>query len=433
MALATALEPQRVVTALEHQALPITEDGLGASLTRAEAERLARLAESRPGFCELGARQVRLAQYAGIVGLGDRVLEVLPKVDDSASSAEECRGVLLRLLGRTERFAHFRHQAAGQHLRQVPLLEVFIATFFDSVATLARGGLLRQYQPRHEDVAVVRGRIDLGRQFGANANRPDRLDCHFDELTADNPWNRVLKKALRCTRAWIRRADLHRRWAELMGVLDDVDDSGLAVGELDQLQFTRQAERYRDAVDWARWIIACLAPSLRAGAHEAPALLFDMNKLFESAVAAELRLQVRRMPGLSVDAQDNSRFLGLLVNGEHEESAYRLKPDLVLRRSAAVLCIADTKWKRVPVDRRGRLMPAEEDVYQMLAYAAAFGCPELRLIYPWHPGLANAHSGRFMLTTPQGGASVLRVGCVDVHDDALPLRMGDWLPGAEAL
>ena len=45
----------------------------------------------------------------------------------------------------------------------------------------------------------------------------------------------------------------------------------------------------------------------------------------------------------------------------------------------------------------------------------------------------RAHCSRFMLTTPQGGSTVLRVGCVDVHDDAMPLRVGDWLPGAEAL
>jgi 5-methylcytosine-specific restriction enzyme subunit McrC len=309
----------------------------------------------------------------------------------------------------------------------VPLLEVFIATFFDSVTTLARGGLLRQYQPRHEDLAVVRGRIDLSRQFGANANRPDRLTCHYDDLTADNPWNRVLKKALSCTRAWIRRADLHRRWAELMGVLDDVDDSGLALGELDRLPFTRQAERYRDAVDWARWIIAFLAPSLRAGVDEAPALLFDMNKLFESAVAAEFRQRVRWTPEISVDVQDNSHFLGTLVDGERVEPAFRLKPDLILRHGAEVLRIADTKWKRVRLGGRRHLVPDEEDVYQMLAYAAAFGCHDLQLIYPWHPGLASASPAEIRLAPLHGRAPILRVSCVDVYDDELPLRIGDWL------
>ena len=155
-----------------------------------------------------------------------------------------------------------------------------------------------------------------------------------------------------------------------------------------------------------------------------------MNKLFESAVTTELRQQWRGRPEISVDAQDNSNFLGRLVDGEREEDAYRLRPDLVVRRGAEVLLIADTKWKRVLLDRRRHLLPAEEDVYQMLAYAAAFGCHDVRLIYPWHPGLAGARAAEIRLAPVQGRVPVLRVGCVDVYDDELPLRIGDWLPRA---
>ncbi|MBI3350813.1 MAG: hypothetical protein HY020_26900 [Burkholderiales bacterium] len=420
------LAPDRVLTALEHQPLPITPDGAGWSLTPAEAERLAQISEVRPGFCELGAHHVKLAQYCGVVGLGDRVLEVLPKVDDAATSAEDCRGVLLRLLSRTERFAHFRHQATGQHLRRMPLLEVFIAAFFDSVASLARGGLLRQYQEQDDVLQVVRGRIDLSRQFGTHANRPDRLTCHFDELTADNVWNRTLKKAIRCTRAWIRRADLHRRWVELMGLLDEVDDTRLAGAELERLQFNRQAERYRTAVDWARWILALLAPSLRAGGHQAPGLLFDMNKLFESAVASEARQQLRGIPGLSVNSQDTSRFLGTLVSGERVEPAFQLRPDLVFRHNDVVIAIADTKWKRVDADKRGHLMPSGADLYQMHAYASAFACHELQLIYPWHAALSRAQPSEIRLPDVQGRAPVLRVNCIDVYDDEMKLNIGRW-------
>lgn len=421
-----ALRTHRVLTALEHQPLPITDDGTDWSLTPAEAERLARIGELRPGFCELGARQVKLAQYCGVVGLGDRVLEVLPKVDDASTSAEECRGVLLRLLSRTERFAHFKHQAAGQHLRRMPLLEVFIATFFDSVASLARGGLLRQYQPLEADLQVVRGRIDLGRQFGVHANRPDRLTCHFDELTADNVWNRTLKKAIRCTRRWIRRADLDRHWLELMGVLDEVDDGRITSADVDRLQFDRQAGRYRDAVEWARWILALPAPALRAGRHEAPALLFDMNRLFESAVAAEARRQLRWIPSLTVASQDTSTWLGCLASDARVEPAFQLRPDLVFRRGEAAVAIADSKWKRVKLDRLGRLLPAEADLYQMHAYAAAFGCHDLQLIYPWHAGLAGARQAEIRLPLLNGRPPVLRVNCIDVHSDELPLLIGVW-------
>ena len=421
-----AFAPQRVLTALEHQALPITEKGTGWSLTVAEVERLAQIGELRPGFCELGARHVKLAQYSGVIGLGDRILEVLPKVDDPAVTAHESRGVLLRLLSRTERFAHFRHQAAGQHLSRMPLLEIFISAFFDSVASLARGGLLRQYQVHVEDVQVVRGRIDLSRQFGIHANRPDRLTCHFDELTADNVWNRLLKKAIRCTQPWLRRAELHRRWAELMNVLDDVDDGRLDVADRERLQFNRQAERYRIAIEWARWILDLLSPSLRAGVQQAPALLFDMNRLFESAVASEVRRQLRWRPELSLETQDTSRYLASFVTLDRVEPAFQLRPDLAIRLGTTVIAIADTKWKVVGIDRRGRPLPSEADLYQAHAYASAFGCQELALVYPWHAGLSRAQDSEIRLPAIDGRSPVVRVNCIDVGSDDLPLALGRW-------
>lgn len=419
----------RFLTALEHQPIPVTADGSGWSLTPAEAERLAQIGEQRPGFCEVGHRQVKLAQFCGVVGLGERVLEILPKTQDGASSADDGRGVLLRLLRLTERFPQFQHQAVGQHLRRAPLLEAFIAAYFDSVNLLTRGGLLKQYLEHEDDLTVVRGRVAVARQLGAHANRPDLVACAFDELTIDNVWNRVLKKAICCTRPWIRSVELNRQWVELMGVLCDVDDSRLSGPDVERLAFNRQAERYRVSIDWARWILALLAPALRAGRTEAPALLFNMNRLFESAVATVARRRVFGESGLTVEAQDTSHALVAVVSQDRVELGFQLRPDLVFRRADAVVAIADTKWKLIGWDRMRRLMPSEADMYQMHAYASAFQCSELALIYPWRSELAQAAGAEFRLPPVKGHSPVVTVLCLDVHDDALPLRVGRW-PGS---
>ena len=393
-------------------------------MTPAEAECLARIGELRRGFCELGHRKIKLAQYCGVVSLGGRVLEVLPKTQGGNDTAEQCRGVLLRLLKLTDRFPQFQHLPTGQHLRCAPLLEAFIAAFFDSVTSVLRGGLLRQYQEHEEDLQIVRGRIVVGRQMGVHANRPDLVACAFDELTADNVWNRVLKTAIRVTRPWIRSVELNRRWVELLGVLDEVNDGQLTSLEVARLNFDRRAERYRTAIDWARWILALLAPALRAGRSEAPALLFDMNKLFESAVASTLRRQASRHPGLQVLTQDASYSLATVVAAGRVEPSYALRPDLVVRRGSEVVAIADTKWKLLELDRKGRQVPSEADMYQMTAYATAYRCTELALVYPRHHGLTAAVDTEFRLPPVNGISATVRVLGVDVNDDRLPLRMG---------
>ncbi|GAB3775295.1 hypothetical protein GCM10028796_50950 [Ramlibacter monticola] len=412
----------RVLTALEHEGIPITAEGAGFSLTPLEAELLAQIGEQRPGFCELGHRQVKLAQFCGVVSLGERVLEVLPKTQDRDVAAEDCRGVLLRLLRLSERFPHFAHLPAGQHLRRAPLLEAFIAAFYQAVTTVIRGGLLRQYLEDEEDLCVVRGRIDTTRQLGTHANRRDTVACVFDELSADNVWNRVLKKAVRVTRPWLRSAELSRRWVELMGVLDEVDDARLAGVEIERLVFDRRAERYREAIDWARWILALLAPALRGGRHEAPALLFDMNKLFESSVAAVLR-QAASRHALEVITQDRSQALAMVHSGDVIEPGYLLRPDLLLVRAKQVLVVADTKWKRLEFDRKDRPYPAEADMYQLHAYASAYRCRELALIYPMQQTSFTAET-RLLLPAVEGWAATVHVLGIDIGDDALPLSMG---------
>jgi 5-methylcytosine-specific restriction enzyme subunit McrC len=264
----------------------------------------------------------------------------------------------------------------------------------------------------------------VGRQMGVHANRPDLVACAFDELTADNVWNRVLKKAIRVTRPWIRSVELNRRWVEFLGVLDEVHDEQLTSIEVSRLSFDRRAERYRTAVDWARWILGLLAPALRAGRSEAPALLFDMNKLFESAVANTLRRQASHRPDLQVMTQDTSRSLAIVTTAGREEASFALRPDLVIRRDAEVVAIADTKWKLLELDRRGRPVPSQDDMYQMNAYATAFRCTELVLIYPWHSGFTAAADTEFRLPSVNGVSATVRVLGVDVDDDRLPLRMG---------
>lgn len=418
----TGVDRPRVLTALEHEAIPITAEGAGFSLTPLEAERLAQIGEQRPGFCELGHRQVKLAQFCGVVSLGERVLEVLPKTQDRDVAAEDCRGVLLRLLGLSKRFPYFAQMPAGQHLRRAPLLEAFIAAFYQAVTTVIRAGLLRQYLEREEDLRVVRGRIATARQLGTHANRRDTVACVFDELCVDNVWNRVLKRAVRITRPWLHSAELGRRWVELMGVLDEVDDGRLAGAEVDRLVFDRRAERYREAVNWARWILALLAPALRGGRHEAPALLFDMNKLFESSVAAVLRRAAPRH-GLEVIAQDSRQTLAMVHSGDVIEPSYVLRPDLLLVRASQVLVVADTKWKRIEFDRKGRPAPAESDIYQLHAYASAYRCRELALIYPVEASRATAEV-QFLLPPVGEQAATVHVLGVDIGEDSLPLRIG---------
>lgn len=414
----------RCITAFEHDVLSV--GGTTGTLSVFEADALCRIAMQRSGLCRRGVASVELAQYCGVVGLGRRGLEILPKVDKIGPKAQPgpCRGVLLRMLKLAGGLPMFRHQSVGQNLRSSTLLEVFLAAFLDAVADIVRAGLMRRYREREEDLGVVRGRILVHRQATVLADRGDLVACRFDDLTADNQWNQLVKFGLHAARPWLVSDHLLRRWNGLAAAFDEVSRTSADAGLIQELTFDRQADRYRTVVQWVRWILAELSPTLRGGDNHAPGLLFDTNVLFQQAVATVLRRRLRSQSGMELRSQTSHVHLAE-VEGVPPRPRIRLRPDLILESGSAPIEIADTKWKRIGMDRNGYLEPAESDVYQLLAYAAGHACERLSLIYPWHDGLAGALPTALRL--PHIGAFEPRLSilCVDVHDDALGLRIGD--------
>lgn len=380
------------------------------------------LAKERRGFCKRGFRSVSLAQYCGVVNLGERVLEIVPKIEDRIS-LESGRGTLLRLLRTADQFPAFRHLSAGQQLRNAQLLEVFIAALFDTITQIVRGGLLRQYREHEQDLGVVRGRIVVGRQFSVLSNRSDVIACRFDDLTANNRWNQLLKAGLRIVRPWIRSLDLSRRWVELMMVFEEADDTHIRPRDLDRLVFDRQGSRYRATMSWVRWILELLSPELRAGVNTAPALLFDMNLLFQSAVANVLRRHPNRMLGVEIHTQEGGKYLATIAQAK-DHKAVGLRPDLLIKNRNGVVAIADAKWKRVKLNFSGYLVPASSDIYQMHAYASAYQCEQLALVYPWHSGLQESRETTFELPPSGSLRPVVTMVCVDVTSDLFTLMRG---------
>jgi 5-methylcytosine-specific restriction enzyme subunit McrC len=52
----------------------------------------------------------------------------------------------------------------------------------------------RRYLTHANDLPVLRGRLNVTRQFSALAADPSRLACHYDALTPDIALNKIMKR-----------------------------------------------------------------------------------------------------------------------------------------------------------------------------------------------------------------------------------------------
>lgn len=84
---------------------------------------------------------------------------------------------------------------------QLNLHNLFAAILAKGISRQLKEGLYREYLNRKEDVAVVRGKIDMPGTIQNRLSRRRVLTCEYDELSENNLLNQILKTTVTLTTA----------------------------------------------------------------------------------------------------------------------------------------------------------------------------------------------------------------------------------------
>ena len=399
------MTPPSCLTCSEWEELSASENGLKEwedrrllALAKRASRRLklpetAVLAPTRNGL--------KAGQVVGVLVIPGRTLEILPKID---GGEEDVRVALVRMLAVAWGLRLVAGEFASFRTQHHDLLELLIRLFAERLLVVIRRGLPRRYVALEEDLKLLRGSLDVIRQFTHLAVRPDLLACHFSELSEDTPLNRVLKAAVLRLASLARSPVNTRRLAELTARLEFVGDTSDPLREPVQLDRTNSA--FHDLYRLARLFLAGDWQSTTSGRTTGFSLLFPMNELFEMFIGKCLKRALAPQP---VQLQDTSCH-ALLTEGAGR--LFSLRPDVVIGRSRRRV-ILDTKWKHLDLCKPAQGV-AQSDVYQMLAYAQAYNAKRLVLLYPWHRKIGQRGIlDRWRVT---GNSCPLDVATIDVSN-----------------
>jgi 5-methylcytosine-specific restriction enzyme subunit McrC len=273
-------------------------------------------------------------------------------------------GHLFEMLEYAYRLAHFEHGlVATETLEEVyQHLAVVLAK---QVLDRARQGLYRAYVPRQERTAFVRGRLDMGRL--ARSPWEARIDCHYQDHTADIEDNRILAWTLfGILRSGICDDDGQRVVRQAFRqVAHCTSLDAVPASVCENRDYHRLNEDYRPLHGLCHFFLDGSGPTHQIGEHTMVPFLVDMAKLFEQFVAewlsAHLPAGYHVVPHYRVDLnQHGSMYFDI---------------DLVLwdEETRAPLCVLDTKYKKES---------QTPDVHQIVAYAQSVGCRHALLVYP---------------------------------------------------
>ncbi len=316
--------------------------------------------------------------YVGVIDMGGGpILEILPKVysaDGADVGHREAKELVSRMLRVLVKAPNKSMQTAQVDTARMPLYECFIRMFLDEVSEIVRKELRRAYVQTASNENTVRGKILFSEHLRHNSIHRERTYCLFDSYHLNRPENRVLKTALcrlsRRTTSAKNSADI----SILLNAFDAVPLSQDPIGELSLCVQSRETKDYTAALRWCLVFFRGESFSPFAGADQIQALLFPMEQLYESYVAALFRRVLP--PGYRLSAQDRSCWLFLEPSPQ-----FPLRPDLVLTRPDGAVFILDTKWKQLSTDQQNWGI-SNSDMYQMYAYGRQYSARQVILLYP---------------------------------------------------
>ncbi|HEX8457625.1 MAG TPA: hypothetical protein VF656_10030 [Pyrinomonadaceae bacterium] len=338
-----------------------------------------------------GRRELQAAEQVGVVRLGKRTVQILPKIyraDAGARDGERAATAtrnLLHMLAQAGQLPVREHELAPLLRRGADWFEILTRLFAAHLLAVWQRGAHRRYQTVEDELAVLKGKWRVAEQLRRPARR-HVFAVAYDEFTADNGLNRVLRFVVERLWGLTRDGGNRQLLGELRQWMEEVAlPAHVTVADAQPSLLTRLNRHYEPLLALARLFLAGGSLQLAAQDFNTFAFVFDMNQLFESFVVNFLS---RHRTSLLPPALDACELLPqtrgatrYLARSERDRNVFQLKPDLAFRRGDSFPLLLDAKYKRLkPQDARLGVSPA--DVYQMHAYARRYDCPRVILLYP---------------------------------------------------
>lgn len=264
-------------------------------------------------------------------------------------------------------------QFSSLHTQNTPLLDVFIQMFCQELNMLISRGIRHDYVATEENRTYLKGKLLFSEHIRHNLVHKERFYTSSDEYIADISPNRLIKSTLLLLKSLSTSYSTLTQINQALEVFEEISQSFNIEGDFLSCTTSRHFDYYENVLEWCKLFLEGKSFNAYSGESKAYALLFPMEKLFESYVAYMLIQNNQEKYTIQAQKSDKS----LLCNKENK-SEFQLKVDLHITKSDNEIIIADTKWKSLE-----DINDIEQaDLYQLFAYAHYHNAQEVWLIYP---------------------------------------------------
>ena len=329
---------------------------------------------------------ISVNNYVGLIQMHNGYqIQVLPKIDfgdDPDSKNEETKRVFLRMLRSMKDFPSKVFNEANLKMDRMTLYEIFINMYLQEVRTLVKHGIKSAYIAREDNLNFYKGKLVVNEHIKRNAAHGERFYVCYDEYLVDRAENRLVKATLLKLQGITNSAQNQKEIRQLLTSFEMVRPSVNHQKEFSKVVINRNTKDYDMLMRWSRVFLLNKSFTTFSGGTNARALLFPMEKVFESYVAQQLKKALVEL-GWEVSTQDKGYYLF------DSPRQFALRPDIVITREDGSIIILDTKWKSLVDKPRINYGISQADMYQMYAYSKKYNTPEIWLLYPVNSEMRN--------------------------------------------
>ena len=327
-----------------------------------------------------GVKVIKPQNYVGVINIDNKFqIEILPKID--VDDDNELRNIFLKMLSSLKEFKGKSFKNAQLNDSNLPIYEIFIRMYLNEVQELLKKGLKSDYVTLEGNIPYFKGKFLINQHLKHNIIRKDRFYMAYDEFHINRPENRLIKTTLLKLNKISSNGKNQLLAKRLLAEFEMVNQSTNIDKDFSLVKKDRNAQAYQSLMTWSQLFLKNKSFSTFKGTENVNALLFPMEKIFESYISKQLKNISSNYSGYKMETQKQTQYLF------DEPRKFRLKPDIYISMNSNPYKVLDIKWKRLNTDFKNNYGISQSDMYQMYAYAYKYNVEDIVLIFPKQIGL----------------------------------------------
>ena len=322
---------------------------------------------------------VSIKNYVGLIQMKNGYqIQILPKISFTNSDDSENRNtkkIFLNMLRSMRDFPSKVFNNSNIQVERMNLYEIFINMYLQEIRRLIKIGLKSDYIFKEDNLNYYKGKLLTSQHFKINLVHKERFYVAYDEFNPNRVENKLIKATLLKLQKLTTSAENSKKIRQLLVFFEMIDASMNYIADFSKVRINRSNRDYEMIMQWSKVFLLNKSFTTFSGNNNSRALLFSMEKVYESYVAKHLK-KILGEDGWNVSSQDRGYYLFTKPRLQ-----FALIPDIVCKRGERTI-IMDTKWKKLVNNERINYGISQSDMYQMYAYSKKYKASEIWLLYP---------------------------------------------------